>query len=70
MEYENNLSVPQASSASAILKKMHSRSYTLKSRNKKQSKEFLQERFEQLKLDGKFNSPEAKMITRILESME
>ena len=68
MEYDC-VSVPQASSASAILKKMYGRTYSLKSRNKKQSKEFLQERFEQLKLDGKFNSPEAKMISKILENM-
>jgi hypothetical protein len=61
--------VPQSGQASNILKKMYSKSYSLKSRNKKESKEFLMERLEQLKLDGKFNSAEGRMIAKMLEMM-
>jgi len=69
LEYQDVFPVPQSSQASSILKKMYSRSYSLKSRNRKESKEFLMERLEQLKLDGKFNSPEGRMITKMLELM-
>ena len=69
MEYQDVFPVPQSGQASNILKKMYSKSYSLKSRNKKESKEFLMERLEQLKLDGKFNSAEGRMIAKMLEMM-
>lgn len=69
MEYQDVFPVPQSGQASNILKKMYSKSYSLKSRNKKESKEFLMERLEQLKLDGKFNSAEGRMISKILENL-
>ncbi|MFY7992400.1 MAG: hypothetical protein ACOVP4_03830 [Bacteriovoracaceae bacterium] len=69
MEYQDVFPVPQSGQASNILKKMYSKSYSLKSRNKKESKEFLMERLEQLKLDGKFNSAEGRMISKLLENI-
>jgi hypothetical protein len=69
LEYQDVFPVPQSGQASNILKKMYSKSYSLKSRNKKESKEFLMERLEQLKLDGKFNSAEGRMISKMLEMM-
>jgi hypothetical protein len=69
LEYQDVFPVPQSGQASNILKKMYSKSYSLKSRNKKESKEFLMERLEQLKLDGKFNSAEGRMIAKMLEMM-
>ena len=51
-----------------IIKKMNNKFYEFKSRTKKESTEFLRERFEQLKLEGLLNSPEGRMISAILQN--
>ena len=51
-----------------IIKKMNNKFYEFKSRTKKESTEYLRERFEQLKIEGLLNSPEGRMIKAILQN--
>jgi hypothetical protein len=56
----------ESSRATKILSKMRQRNCGIKLRDQKASREFLQERYEQLKLEGREKSKECEFIRHIL----
>lgn len=56
--------------AEEILKRMYAVNYTLKVKTKKESFEFMIEKYEQYKLEGKVHLTEAKLLKATIDAVE